>query len=120
MNQTISVAVLALASGFLACSSRTVVTNTAPDTSASSTRVTDSSVPSTLPSSQEPPTIANPASVNCVKQGGRERNVVTAGGEFGVCEFDDGTRCESWRLQRGECRKGVCKDEMGMCKEAAQ
>lgn len=51
--------------------------------------------------------LANPASVNCVKVGGRrtlERN--PAGGEFGVCLFEDNRQCEEWAMLRGECPVG--------------
>lgn len=52
------------------------------------------------------PQLANPASVNCVQQGGRltvERR--PDGGEFGVCVFTDNYQCEEWALLRGECPK---------------
>lgn len=55
------------------------------------------------------PQLANPASVNCVQQGGRltiERR--PDGGEFGVCVFADNYQCEEWALLRGECpRSGL-------------
>src|SRR5262245_52405113 len=40
---------------------------------------------------------ANPASENCVAQGGR-LVIETAGdgGEFGVCLFEDNRQCEEW------------------------
>lgn len=50
------------------------------------------------------PQLANPASVNCVQQGGRltiERR--PDGAEFGVCFFTDNYQCEEWALLRGEC-----------------
>ena len=49
--------------------------------------------------------MANPASVNCGKKGGRltiQRQ--SDGGEIGICTFADGTICEEWVLYRGECR----------------
>lgn len=53
--------------------------------------------------------IANPASENCVKLGGKltiEKN--GKGGEYGVCHFEEGRLCEEWALFRGECpREGV-------------
>ncbi len=54
--------------------------------------------------------IPNPASVNCVKQGGtldirKEAN----GGEVGYCKFADGSECEEWALMRGECKPGQSK-----------
>jgi Tol biopolymer transport system component len=60
-----------------------------------------------------PPTstgIANPASVNCLKQGGtlaiEKRGEM---GDFGVCYFEDNRQCEEWALFRGECPVGGFK-----------
>ena len=50
--------------------------------------------------------IANPASENCVKQGGALEIRKEAGGEVGYCHFADGSECEEWALLRGECRPG--------------
>ena len=54
--------------------------------------------------------IANPASVNCVRQGGtlviRKRG---DGGEYGVCVFEDNRQCEEWAMLRGECPVGGIK-----------
>jgi putative hemolysin len=50
--------------------------------------------------------LANPASQNCVKQGGTlkiERR--PDGGQYGVCIFTDNYQCEEWALFRGECPK---------------
>jgi len=50
------------------------------------------------------PQLANPASVNCTRQGGTltvERR--PDGGQFGVCTFTDNYQCEEWALFRGEC-----------------
>jgi putative hemolysin len=41
--------------------------------------------------------IANPASANCAAKGGVE--------EAGFCTLQDGTRCESFALLRGDCPK---------------
>ena len=52
------------------------------------------------------PQLANPASLNCVQQGGTltiERR--PDGGAFGVCVFADNYQCEEWALLRGECPK---------------
>jgi len=52
-------------------------------------------------------TLANPASVNCGKQGGTtviKKN--GTGGEYGLCEFEDNMACEEWALLRGECPEG--------------
>lgn len=50
--------------------------------------------------------LANPASQNCVRQGGTltvERR--PDGGQYGVCVFTDNYQCEEWALFRGECPK---------------
>ena len=50
--------------------------------------------------------LANPASQNCVKEGGTlkiERR--PDGGQYGVCIFIDNYQCEEWALFRGECPK---------------
>ena len=55
---------------------------------------------------QPTPQLANPASQNCVKQGGTlkiERR--PDGGQYGVCVFADNYQCEEWALFRGECPK---------------
>ena len=54
--------------------------------------------------------MANPASVNCTKQGGtlkiEERG---GGGQCGVCYFEDNRQCEEWALLRGDCPVGGVK-----------
>jgi len=54
--------------------------------------------------------IANPASVNCEKQGGT-LNIETRpdGGQYGVCVFTDNMQCEEWAMFRGECPVGGIK-----------
>jgi putative hemolysin len=54
--------------------------------------------------------IANPASQNCVAQGGT-LNIEARGdgGQFGVCYFEDNRQCEEWALMRGECPVGGVK-----------
>jgi len=51
--------------------------------------------------------IANPASENCVKQGG-ELKIEKRGdlGEIGVCYFEDNYQCEEWALMNGDCPVG--------------
>lgn len=53
------------------------------------------------------PQLANPASVYCGQQGGtlQIKNDAT-GGEFGVCNFSDGSNCEEWQYYRKECLMG--------------
>jgi len=50
--------------------------------------------------------IANPASENCVTQGGALEIRQGEGGEVGYCVFADGSECEEWALMRGECAPG--------------
>jgi len=46
----------------------------------------------------------NPASTGCVEKGGTDESLYEAdGGEYDVCVFNDGTACDSWKLERGEC-----------------
>jgi putative hemolysin len=54
--------------------------------------------------------LANPASVNCGKQGGKTVIRKDAkGGEVGYCVFKDGSECEEWALMRGKCKPGQNK-----------
>lgn len=56
------------------------------------------------------PGLANPASENCVKQGGAVSIQKRGdGGEYGICVFEDNRQCEEWALQRGECPVGGLK-----------
>lgn len=55
---------------------------------------------------QEAPTLANPASERCVKDGGKIEIVRGPDGESGVCVFPDGSRCPEWEYFRGTCKKG--------------
>lgn len=61
--------------------------------------VTQSPSPST--------TLANPASVNCGKVGGKlfiQKD--GTGNEYGLCDFGDNMQCEEWALYRGDCPVG--------------
>jgi putative hemolysin len=53
--------------------------------------------------------LANPASVNCLDQGGQ--SVIQEGplGQYGLCYFEDNRACEEWALLRGECPVGGMK-----------
>jgi len=72
---------------------------------------------SEAPEGQTGAGIANPASVNCTKQGGTlsiTYSVVTCerradGGEYGVCLFEGNLQCEEWAMFRGECPVGGIK-----------
>ncbi len=51
--------------------------------------------------------IANPASQNCINQGGKlSIETKPDGGQYGVCVFEDNRQCEEWALLRGECPVG--------------
>ncbi len=54
--------------------------------------------------------LANPASENCVAQGGTLR-IEERGdlGQIGVCYFDDNRQCEEWAMLRGDCPVGGLK-----------
>lgn len=57
--------------------------------------------------SPQPVSLANPASVNCGKQGGELRiETLGNGAQYGVCIFEDNRQCEEWALFRGACPKG--------------
>lgn len=62
------------------------------------------------PAAETPAQIANPASKNCIAQGGtlviEERGEL---GQFGVCYFEDNMQCEEWALLRGDCPVGGLK-----------
>ncbi|MEK7160486.1 MAG: DUF333 domain-containing protein [Patescibacteria group bacterium] len=50
--------------------------------------------------------LANPASVNCVNEGGiLEIRNDEIGGQYGICKFSDGSECEEWKFFRGECQR---------------
>jgi|SRR3989339_2230259 len=53
--------------------------------------------------------MANPASKNCVQNGGKLEIRKNKNGEYGVCLFEDNRQCEEWALLRGECPVGGMK-----------
>jgi len=54
--------------------------------------------------------MANPASENCVAQGGALLIETRGdGGQYGVCLFEDNRQCEEWALYRGDCPVGALK-----------
>jgi putative hemolysin len=58
-------------------------------------------------SAAQPAAIANPASVNCIRQGGRLLIVTRPdGGQYGICVFVENKQCEEWAMFRGECPVG--------------
>lgn len=66
--------------------------------------------PSAMPTSPPQAEMANPASQNCIDQGGtlafEERADL---GQIGVCYFEDNRQCEEWALMRGDCPVGGVK-----------
>lgn len=61
--------------------------------------------PESAPTAQR----ANPASENCVKEGGDLVIESAPKGQYGVCVFEDNRQCEEWALLRGECQAGGVK-----------
>ena len=60
--------------------------------------------------SDEGAQMANPASQNCLDQGGALQIEKRGdGGEYGVCLFEDNRQCEEWALMRGDCPVGGIK-----------
>jgi putative hemolysin len=54
--------------------------------------------------------IANPASTNCLTQGGSlEIQTKEDGSQYGLCYFEDARACEEWAMLRGECPVGGVK-----------
>jgi putative hemolysin len=54
--------------------------------------------------------LRNPASENCIKQGGTLSIVERGdGGQFGICLFEDNLQCEEWAMMRGDCPVGGIK-----------
>ena len=47
--------------------------------------------------------IANPASLNCINNGGKLAIVDKQEGQVGMCTLSDGTVCEEWAYFRKEC-----------------
>jgi len=67
-----------------------------------------------LPPGQQPSApqaaLANPASVNCVKLGGRHMIRNLPSGQVGMCVFKDGRVCDEWALYRDDrCVGGGAK-----------
>lgn len=61
------------------------------------------------PSREQPATarIANPASQNCIRHGGRLLiRKRPDGGEYGICLFANDRQCEEWAMFRGDCPVG--------------
>ncbi|HVP96533.1 DUF333 domain-containing protein [Methanoregula sp.] len=72
--------------------------------------------PASTTAAQAPQTgtagMANPASVNCVNVGGTLQIMDSPAGQYGMCNFPNGTSCEEWALFRGEgCQPGVAANQ---------
>ena len=57
--------------------------------------------------------IANPASVYCEQNGGTLDIRDQDGGQYGICQFKDGSECEEWAFFRGECQPGGTNANQG-------
>jgi putative hemolysin len=53
-----------------------------------------------VPTSEQPAQIGNPASQYCIDQGGTIDIVDEAGGQVGYCNLPNGNRVEEWELFR--------------------
>jgi putative hemolysin len=63
--------------------------------------------PTAAPAATSALGIANPASVNCEKLGGKTSIQTRAdGAQYGICVFAGNKQCEEWALFRGECPAG--------------
>lgn len=58
--------------------------------------------------------LPNPASENCIKNGGTLSIISQPSGELGICTLKDGTKCEEWAYYKGECpiKTGPVSDEI--------
>lgn len=67
--------------------------------------------------------LANPASVNCEKNGGTLTiSTDSTGAQTGMCTFSNGKVCEEWAFYRGECSaslpsKACTREYMPVCAE---
>jgi len=76
---------------------------------------------SNAPNVNDSSQLANPASVNCEKNGGT-LDIVTdeTGGQVGMCVLKDGTVCEEWAYFRGECPVAkACTMEAKLCPDGS-
>jgi hypothetical protein len=72
----------------------------------------------------DPPQMANPASVNCIDKGGSLKMVEDgSGGQVGMCTLPDGVVCEEWAYMRGECPKAdtpaACTMDAKVCPDGS-
>ena len=93
-----------------ACSSKTDPTSAVPaDQAPRADAATDSdptSSPAPVANAPDGVQRANPASENCIKEGGQSRAETSpTGGQYSVCVFEDNHQCEEWAMLRVDCRK---------------
>lgn len=50
--------------------------------------------------------VGNPASIYCIEQSGELIIEDSIEGQYGICLFEDGTRCEEWDFYNGVCGEG--------------
>jgi ABC-type amino acid transport substrate-binding protein/putative hemolysin len=61
-----------------------------------------------IPKTEPPP--VNPATQNCIDQGGQHTTAQRGdGGEYGICMFQDNRQCEEWAMMYGNCPVGGVK-----------
>lgn len=78
----------------IACSQNAIVNDNAPDENTQANKNNNSS---------GNVQIANPASVNCINNGGKLKMMENEQGTYGICVLPSGTECEEWAYFRGEC-----------------
>ncbi len=77
---------------------------------------------SETPTANDPPQMANPASVKCIDDGGTlTMETDTDGGQRGICTLKDGTVCDEWAYFRGECpaQQKACTEEAKLCPDGS-
>jgi putative hemolysin len=57
----------------------------------------------------------NPASANCIENGGELETKDGKGGEYSLCKFNDGSICEEWKFFNGDCKKGEVFSDLTNC-----
>ena len=55
------------------------------------------------PTLGKPIGMPNPASVNCINNSGTLEIIDGTGGQYGMCTFPDGSKCEEWSYFKGTC-----------------
>lgn len=105
--KAIGVVLVFLMASLVACGGTPQKPATPPTVAAT---VAPTAEPTVAPTTEPTAGLANPASVNCIEQGGMSRiESRPDGGQFGVCYFMDNYQCEEFALLRGDCRVGGVK-----------